>query len=131
MKNRRLATLRVLNGVANKPFEYGRVDCYQIVAKVAQELTGTRPGTRHRYNTEAEARRIIEAQGGHVNFVSSFLGEPLEDLSTMRDGDAALIEIPDNEPALGVFFDSCVWVKTDKSLTPLKLDKIKEGWAIG
>lgn len=128
--NRRHATLMVLNSVATSAFVYGTNDCYQIVAQVAQAITGKRPGIEINYTTEDEARALVDARGGHVAFVSSFLGESVKPYR-LRDGDAALIEIPDSEPAMGIVFDGAIFVKSPDGMHPLKLSRAIEGWHIG
>lgn len=129
--DRRTITLSVLTEIANQPFQYGRVDCFQIAARVAEAITGKRPGLNFEYDTEAQANDLIHQHGGAVDFISSFVGKPVKDRSALRDGDAALVSLPNHPPVLGVILDRSVYVKTKEALIPVKFSRVIEGWKIG
>lgn len=86
-------------------FEYGHHDCCLFVAQCVEAMTGTPivDPLLGRYHDKPSALRFIAVEGGFVQAVSQFLGDPEE--GWPRRGDVALVDTPDG-PGIGVCIGS-------------------------
>lgn len=86
-----------LRQAARKPWAWGRCDCFLFFLDWVERVTGIDPmaDTRGTYDTERQARRILQRAGGPIKFVQSKLA-PLGLPMTARPqaGDVGLVQVP-------------------------------------
>lgn len=90
-----------VDACASLSFEYGTHDCCTFVARAVEAMTGDPlvAPLAERYHDKRSALQFIAAEGGLVQAVSVFLGQPEE--GWPRRGDVALVETEDG-PGVGV-----------------------------
>lgn len=84
---------KYLQKVENRQFRWGSHDCIMHSANAVKAMTGVNLSKGFKYKTKAKAYKIIAEQfeGNLDVLVSSFLGEPREDVRKAKRGDVVRI----------------------------------------
>lgn len=94
----------VLEAARHAPYELGEHDCFRLVCRVIEALTGVdRWPTFAGYRTRGEALRAIATFGSSFEAAFDwFFGAPAVAVATARRGDVLAIATPDGDKHLGV-----------------------------
>jgi hypothetical protein len=125
----KLKVLGVINRWERRSFSYGTVDCCQFAGFVCKELTGKDYLSGFGYNSERAATKIIDGHGSLKETVSSVLGEPVEDFSSLQDGSPLLVK-NGNDYALGVKLGSVAVCLVKKGMGRVSKKHICCGWDV-
>lgn len=101
---------------AREPFDYGSHDCCLFVARCVERMTDTPmvDPLLGRYHDRRTALQFIAVEGGLVEAVSTFLGDPEQGFP--RRGDVLLVETADG-PGVGICIGSEVVIAADPGVT--------------
>lgn len=111
------------------PFQWGVNDCLTFLAKGAEAMTGKDYYEIYSgYSTEEEAMERLEAHGGIVNIISTYVGPGTKQVLTGRRGDVAIVRYP--ELMAGIIDDSGRYVAlvSKDGLVRCPLEKALRVW---
>jgi len=121
-----------IRGARSFPSEYGLSDCIMFAAGGVEVQTGKDLAApfRHTYSTQAEAARVMVANGWATvdDVASAFL--PSREIWDVRRGDVVAVD-SDNGRCLGIYFNGVVWVMTDAGAISIPAANIKAAWKVG
>lgn len=113
---------------ANKPFEWGVLDCCQFTARVAHKITGIDYSKGFQYLTEDDAAMIVNSKGGLVDLVESILGCKPSPIEELKVGDPVIVLLPVIGDALGVYAGHQVICKSTNGTLTININRIIRGW---
>jgi len=112
-----------------EPFVWGENDCLCFAAKAVQAMTGADfMAAFPAYETEAEARAILEANGGVMAIINTCLGEPSMQIKKASRGDVALVMMPDATAGIVDDTGQRIAVVTKAGLLRVPLTKAIRVW---
>lgn len=121
---------KLLNKLADEPFEYGKNDCFSYVAKLIYVYHGLDYRHAHKYKNEEEANKYIARFGGIEALTTGTIGYPLKSPLECKDGDVVTAEVSKNEVALGFVYNDRANFKTKKRAIAIPLSKCRTGWRV-
>lgn len=115
---------------ANKPFEYGVVDCCLFAADVAKNLTGVDYTKNFKHKNLKEAVKHLKKYGGLEGLVTHILGQEPTGVEVLQVGDPVLLQLPGMDLSLGIYMDSHAISKTEQGTLQVPPQFILRGWAL-
>ena len=119
---------KLINKLADEPFEYGKNDCFTFTNTLVKEYHGHDYRQLHPYKTQKEAEKYMELYGGIEALTVGTLGYPVA-AEHCLDGDVVIANVSDT-PALGFVLNGYGLFKAKKKLVKLPLSKCLRGWRI-
>ena len=123
--NRRRQTLAAFNEWKKRDFTWGDADCCQFAAHVAKKITGIDYVAAFKYDSENEAQRIIENDGGLSALLTRVLGTPSDERA---DGDPVLVDVPLMGELVAVWFGNTAVALTERSMLRIDPRYVVRGW---
>ena len=123
------AVRRVSDKVSGMRFQWGVMDCCQVAREMYRTLHGVDPAPELTYQTEDEARAIIEAHGGLSGLMTHLLGSsiPTEEALT---GDILRSDLPHVGEIIGLKVPCGTLVPISRGLFKADLRYSLEAWRI-
>lgn len=95
---------RYLKETKDKPFKWGENDCILFAAKGLEAITGQNLYAEYVYETEDQAKEILENHNGLAGLISKHLGPGHRNFKKAHRGDLVMMKLP--QPTLGIVDDS-------------------------
>jgi len=131
MRDRETAVRQTMLKYANKPFEYGVLDCCLFAAKVAEEIEGVDYGSLFEHHNEDEAYRYINEAGGTIEgLITKTLGREPVSVDELSLGDPVVCNLPIIGETLGVYSKTGAILKTTNGAINISRDRILKGWKL-
>ena len=123
--NRRRQTLAAFNEWKKRDFTWGDAYCCQFAAYVAKKITGIDYVSAFKYDSEDDAQRIIDKDGGLSALLTRVLGNPSDERA---DGDPVLLDIPLMGELVGVGLGTAAVALTERSMLRIDSRYVVRGW---
>lgn len=122
-----IGVLSALNKWERQEFDYGTVDCCQFAGFVVKELTGKDYLADFHYNSEQDAVSIIKDFGDLEDTASSVLGQPTEDVASLKDGSPVIVKTPQGQ-VMGIKLGNTAVCLVKKGMIRIPEEHIASGW---
>lgn len=120
---------KLINKLADEPFEFGKNDCFTFTAKLVKEWHGKDYIKLHSvYKTEDQALEYMSIHGGIEALTRGTLGYSC-DPEQCQDGDVVTAQVGPGV-ALGFVFKGYGLFKSENKILKLKLSKCRLGWRL-
>lgn len=122
---------KLINELSDKPFEYGKNDCFTFTARLVKEWHGKNYLAYHLvYKDKEEADAYIARyRGGIEELTTGTLGYGC-DPQSCDDGDVVIAEVSPGQVGLGFVFKGKGFFKTEKRVAAIPLKKCIKGWRV-
>jgi len=117
-----------INELADKPFEYGKNDCFTFTNALVREWHGVDYRHLHRYRTKKKAEEYMADNGGIEALTTGTLGYSVDPMKC-GDGDVVSANVGGGI-AVGFVFDGHGLFKTAKKVAKMPLKKCSKGWKL-
>jgi len=124
-----IKVLQALNKWERKDFDYGTVDCCQFAGFVVKDLTGKDYLADFHYNSEEDAESIIRDFGDLEDTATTVLGDPTEDIKSLKDGCPVIVKLPGYE-VMGIKLGNDAVCLVKKGMIKIPQEYIASGWDI-